>query len=848
MNSLLFRPAAILVLLILVACGGEATAVPQQAAATVADQQAQSAANVVPGNNLVLAYDGWSGSYLPMYVLKAIFEDNLGYNVQISDQTTIPAAFESVASGRTDIFTSAWFPARNATLDKYPNLVKLGQIYGGKERDAYEGWMVPIAVSEQYGVTQVKDLGKQAVVRALDTDGDGRGNLIGCPPDWVCAGRHAEILSDYNLADLYEIGVPQTEDALLAAVADRFAEGQAALFYMYQPVGFQSGFKVADQALWLRGTEQYLPLSFNRLVVKGEFLAHHPAAGIILNRIRIPGKDISQSMEQLKAAGADGGQPGFLTGMARDWIAKNRAEVDSWLQGVSRRPSAAQDSSRAAVTIAYSPEKEDLFLKLVLGFNLARPAGVLPVLPLRLDMVSMLKAAVDGQLAAISPDSSVWYDELNRNWEARQPAASALVTNNTPFATSPMVIAMRESRASELGYLDAPIGWKDLADQAARDPEFNWAHSSATTASGLLATTAEVYEGVGKLDSLTSDDLKAKGTFDYLTEIESSVERYEGESEDRVIVRMLAEANNPLDAFIVQEQLVIFFNRNSEDEKLVALYPKNGTFSLDHTLALLNGPWVTEPEKDTFHRFASFVGGIPQQLLVLGDGYRPVDSSISIQQAGSPFHPDFKVDPSGPTNLLQVPTPRLLRDIRDLWIQTKKPANIYLVVDTSGSMAGSKLDGVKEALAVFVDQVQSDRYQVGLIEFNDDVRELQSLAPFDAGLQRSLRTEIRGLQPGGGTALYDAVATTVSRLESFGDEDRINVIVAMTDGRSQGAISVLESQIRATKLPILIFTVAYGEDVDLGVLRRIARLGDGRVYSSDPQTIGKLFELLSAFF
>jgi hypothetical protein len=47
---------------------------------------------------------------------------------------------------------------------------------------------------------------------------------------------------------------------------------------------------------------------------------------------------------------------------------------------------------------------------------------------------------------------------------------------------------------------------------------------------------------------------------------------------------------------------------------------------------------------------------------------------------------------------------------------------------------------------------------------------------------------------------------------------------------------------------VLIFNVAYGKGADLDVLQRIARLGDGRAYSSDPETIGKLYELISKFF
>ena len=51
-----------LVLLVVAAgCGGGATAT----------------APVDPANTLILAYDGWTGTYLPAYVLKAVFEEEL---------------------------------------------------------------------------------------------------------------------------------------------------------------------------------------------------------------------------------------------------------------------------------------------------------------------------------------------------------------------------------------------------------------------------------------------------------------------------------------------------------------------------------------------------------------------------------------------------------------------------------------------------------------------------------------------------------------------------------------------------------------------------------------------------
>ncbi|MEE8158070.1 MAG: vWA domain-containing protein, partial [Dehalococcoidia bacterium] len=111
-----------------------------------------------------------------------------------------------------------------------------------------------------------------------------------------------------------------------------------------------------------------------------------------------------------------------------------------------------------------------------------------------------------------------------------------------------------------------------------------------------------------------------------------------------------------------------------------------------------------------------------------------------------------------------------------------------------------------------------------------------------------LEKAIIALNASGGTQLYDAVAFAYDKLQSQADNDRINVILVMTDGQSEGSISVVESRLGKETFPVLIFTVGYGEDADFSVLQRIARLGEGRAYPSDLDTIGTLYELLSAYF
>ena len=309
--------------------------------------------------------------------------------------------------------------------------------------------------------------------------------------------------------------------------------------------------------------------------------------------------------------------------------------------------------------------------------------------------------------------------------------------------------------------------------------------------------------------------------------------------------RWWAEGESPLDAFIVQEQLVIYFNSNTAGERLVALYPEEGTFWMDHPLVLLEGNWVTERQRRTFGQFAEWVTKPEQKRLVLQQGYRTEEAPVSPQETDSLIRLEHGVNPTEPKTALEVPSPEILERIRDVWRLLKKPANIYLVADVSGSMAGEKLSAAKTALNAFIDQMQGDRDRVALVAFSNDVREIETLGKLD---RQSFKAKIDRLDARGGTELYNAVAFAFDRLQQQADPKRINVIVAMTDGISIGNIDIIESKLKVATTPVMIFTVGYGEEADLDVLRRIARLGDGQVYPSDPETIEKLYELLSAFF
>lgn len=521
------------------------------------------------------------------------------------------------------------------------------------------------------------------------------------------------------------------------------------------------------------------------------------------------------------------------------------------------------DPADASLTLAYSPEKAALITDLVNRFNeqdlRTDDRKPMQVQLLELAPDSMVEEALsDGpRFQALTPDSSLWLDQLDRRWAGQQQLgegaiAPSPVGESVRFAVSPVVIAMWDDVARSLGWPEQPVGWETIQQRAASDSDFRWSHPSTSQASGLLATLAEFYAGAGKTRGLTVEDATAQETIDYVANIERTVKFY-GEGETAILDRIKADGRDFLDAFVVQEHLVVNYNRdaNTGSPELVAVYPAEGTAWADHPLALLESSDLTNNQRSTFRAFRDFVQSPDAQQAVLQAGFRPADLSLSLD--GSPVSAANGADPSQPQTTLQVPGPAVVEVVQNVWQFTKRKANIYLVVDTSGSMEGEKLAAAQAALREFLSQIKGDEEQVGLVEFStyvNNIDQLDKLGNNRAELERS----IDNLVASGDTALLDAIWVAYDRLQQNPDPERINAIVAMTDGR-ENASSItllrLRESIRrgnSSGVPVVVFTVAFGEDADYDVLQTIADASGGQMRQGDLETIRQLYRLLSSYF
>ncbi len=154
------------------------------------------------------------------------------------------------------------------------------------------------------------------------------------------------------------------------------------------------------------------------------------------------------------------------------------------------------------------------------------------------------------------------------------------------------------------------------------------------------------------------------------------------------------------------------------------------------------------------------------------------------------------------------------------------PKDVVFVLDTSGSMAGKKLEQAKNALRFCVENLNdSDRFE--LVRFSTEAEPLfnRLVEATRANRDRALDF-IKDLKPIGGTAIYDALQRAVGVLSAKSDRPR--TIIFLTDGLPTAGETNLDRIVddtarktRAAEGQTRIFCFGIGNDVNTHLLDRI---------------------------
>ena len=519
-------------------------------------------------------------------------------------------------------------------------------------------------------------------------------------------------------------------------------------------------------------------------------------------------------------------------------------------------PGPRPSENAVRISFAYSPEKEKLLEPLIDRFNTDNDEAFVEG-----EVVSSGEAEskiAGGRLEPVawSPASSLWGRLLN--FDADRPLAPE---DNPSIVRTPLVIAMWEEFARALGWPQKKIGFEEILRLARSEapigpPEFGrfkLVHTNPDfSTSGLSAVVAEYYAATGKKEGLTEQDVTTSKARDIVRDIERSIVHY-GDTTLFIADQMKREGPGYASAVAMEEVTLLDFNRTRDSQqKLVPLYPPEGTFYSDNPYIVLDGPWVSAAEKQGARAFGEFLAEEIDPELAARSGFRPADLD---QQPVPPVSKENGVDPSQPQRVLGLPDPRVLDVVKRTWREDRKPANILLVVDTSGSMNDQdRLARAKDGLGTFFREV-SPNDRVGLTTFSDVIQPLVPVSPF-AQNRDQLQSTVGRLIADGGTAFFDATVEGVETVRALNDSERINAVVLLTDGEdtdsSRGAddvVELLRSQgDSATKTRV--FTIAYSAEAEGAeeALAAIAKASGGQSYTGDTEDIETVYRSISSFF
>ena len=206
------------------------------------------------------------------------------------------------------------------------------------------------------------------------------------------------------------------------------------------------------------------------------------------------------------------------------------------------------------------------------------------------------------------------------------------------------------------------------------------------------------------------------------------------------------------------------------------------------------------------------------------------------------------MDAAQPKIIFQAPSAEAIQTLQSTWQQARKPMHLVLVMDTSGSMTGSKITGLKAAAKKFVEQMNENDY-LTLLPFNRLPRTV--LAFERVGDSRTVALQdIDALEASGGTALYDAIAEASTNIASSTSKQRSNLIVVLTDGLDTNSTLKYGPTLiqQATDNETSLYTIAYGDDADSKTLSDLATQSNGSFYKGNEADIGAIYQEMSTAF
>jgi glycine betaine/proline transport system substrate-binding protein len=245
--------------------------------------------------------------------------------------------------GDIDVHPDVWLPNQEAFTKQYVDgagtVTLSSNPYQGNQ-----GFCVSKDFAAEMNITDIADLGRPDVAAAMDSDGNGKGEMWIGAPGWASANVNEVKVRDYGLLDFID-PIRAEEAVKTARIKDSIAKKEGYAFYCYEPHAVWYMFDVVMLTEPTYDPEKYVmvqpsddPDWYNKSMVASKDALKEvqiawsnslgdrsPAIAEFFANFSLTADDVSSLAFEISANGRDAEE------VAAEWVNANSERVDAML-------------------------------------------------------------------------------------------------------------------------------------------------------------------------------------------------------------------------------------------------------------------------------------------------------------------------------------------------------------------------------------------------------------------------------------------------------------------------------------------------------------------------------------
>jgi glycine betaine/proline transport system substrate-binding protein len=299
----------------------------------------------VPGTafaaDMVIGVPTWSSGAVTAHVLKEVLEKEFDVSVDLEEASN-EEIFRRMEEGSMHIHPEVWLPNHESLSTEYVVTRKSVEM-SNKGVPARQGICATRHTRDHFGIESVADLADPEKVAALDTSGDGRGEMWIGAADWSSTRIERVRAQGYGFARTMQL-LEADETIATAAIDAAVAVDKPMVFYCYEPhhvfalhdvVYLEEkphdprDWKIVEpsqDADWLAKSKADVawPVSFFHIHYAVKLAEERPDIAAFLSAIQF---DVDMVTDMTYAMVVEHRDPGEF---ATEWVSDNRERISDW--------------------------------------------------------------------------------------------------------------------------------------------------------------------------------------------------------------------------------------------------------------------------------------------------------------------------------------------------------------------------------------------------------------------------------------------------------------------------------------------------------------------------------------